>query len=122
MKRPPRQCNKLGCRNLVSGRYCAEHAHLDKPFGSVIDRPGAAVRGYDRRWQDARRRYLRSHPLCAECGRQGRATEATVVDHIRPHRGDQSLFWDEANWQPLCAECHNRKTALELAKGGGSQT
>jgi shikimate kinase len=31
---------------------------------------------------------------------------ATVVDHIKPHRGDQALFWDKNNWQPLCTHCH----------------
>jgi 5-methylcytosine-specific restriction protein A len=23
------------------------------------------------------------------------------------------LFWNETNWQPLCKECHDRKTATE---------
>jgi hypothetical protein len=32
---------------------------------------------------------------------------AKVVDHIVPHRGDMSLFWDRANWQSLCANCHS---------------
>ena len=27
---------------------------------------------------------------------QGRVVPATVVDHVVPHRGDQKLFWDEA--------------------------
>lgn len=40
----------------------------------------------------------------------GRLTQATVVDHIVPHRGDQKLFWDESNWQPLCKPCHDKKT------------
>lgn len=45
--------------------------------------------------------------------RQGRYTKATVVDHITPHRGDPGLFWDEANWQPMCKQCHDRKTLTE---------
>ncbi|WP_233882799.1 HNH endonuclease [Brevibacillus laterosporus] len=40
-------------------------------------------------------------------------TGATVVDHIVPHKGDKTLFWDRKNWQPLCEQCHNRKTARE---------
>lgn len=47
------------------------------------------------------------HPLCRYCLETGHATPATVVDHIIPHRGDQTLFWDEANWQPLCKLCHD---------------
>lgn len=40
-------------------------------------------------------------------------TRATVVDHIKPHRGDKALFWDEHNWQPLCKKCHDTKTGKE---------
>ena len=40
-------------------------------------------------------------------------TMATVVDHIVPHRGDQKLFWDRGNWQPLCEHHHNVKTMTE---------
>lgn len=39
--------------------------------------------------------------------------KATVVDHIKPHRGDKILFWDESNWQALCKQCHDRKTMTE---------
>lgn len=76
-------------------------------------RGSAAFRGYDRKWQAARKAFLEKNPLCATCMRAGRLTPATVVDHIVPHRGDARLFWDEDNWQPLCKSCHDRKT------GGG---
>lgn len=36
-----------------------------------------------------------------------------MVDHIIPHKGDQSLFWDQMNWESLCARCHGLKTATE---------
>jgi 5-methylcytosine-specific restriction endonuclease McrA len=37
-----------------------------------------------------------------------------VVDHIQPHRGDQRLFWDRRNWQPLCRTCHSgHKQSIE---------
>lgn len=64
-------------------------------------------RGYGYRWQKARERYLMNHPLCVYCERNGAVTVATVLDHIRPHRGDQGLFWDKSNWQGLCASCHS---------------
>jgi 5-methylcytosine-specific restriction endonuclease McrA len=41
------------------------------------------------------------------CQVQNRLTVATVVDHIVPHKGDQALFWDHANWQSLCKRCHD---------------
>lgn len=73
-------------------------------------RGDAVERGYDSRWRKARAAFLQRNPLCAECRKNGVLTPATVVDHIIPHRGDQKLFWDEENWQPLCKNCHDRKT------------
>lgn len=71
-------------------------------------------RGYGSRWQKARATYLKAHPLCAEHMRRGQVVAATVVDHIVPHRGDQQLFWDKANWQSLCKRCHDsHKQRLE---------
>ena len=70
-------------------------------------------RGYNRRWQTARKSYLEAHPLCVQCAKQGKYVRATVVDHIVPHRGDQKLFWDQNNWQPLCKSCHDKKTLTE---------
>jgi 5-methylcytosine-specific restriction endonuclease McrA len=43
----------------------------------------------------------------------GTIRAAKVVDHIKPHKGDHDLFWDEVNWQSLCEPCHNKKTARE---------
>ena len=57
---------------------------------------------------------IADHPLCAKCRENGKLTPATVVDHIIPHRGDPVLFWDRSNWQPLCKDCHDRKTGSGL--------
>ncbi|MCB4811684.1 HNH endonuclease [Methylovorus menthalis] len=57
-----------------------------------------------------------------------RLTPATVVDHIKPHRGDMALFWDRNNWQAMAKECHDRKTAREdggfrgAYQGGGQKS
>ncbi len=77
----------------------------------VDDREQAHDRGYDWRWRRFRLAFLREHPLCAECERNGMVQPATVVDHIEPHRGDRTKFWQTGNHQSLCATCHNRKTA-----------
>jgi 5-methylcytosine-specific restriction endonuclease McrA len=74
-----------------------------------------AQRGYGSRWQRASKRFLaRSENVCCRmCEMIGVVTLATEVDHIEPHRGDQVLFWAEANWQGLCKPCHSMKTASE---------
>jgi len=84
----------------------ATHAY-DQERGSQRER------GYTRQWEKARLAFLREHPLCVHCEAQGFVTAATDVDHRIPHRGDQALFWNVANWQPLCRPCHSRKTRAE---------
>lgn len=67
----------------------------------------SSQRGYGYRWQKARERHLQAHPLCVMCEAEGRTTVATVVDHRAAHRGNETLFWDETNWQSLCASHHS---------------
>ena len=104
--KPKRPCSHPSCPKLTDGRYCEEH----KP---LYQRASAKERGYDSRWQKARLRFLNLNPLCVRCKADGRYVKATVVDHIKPHRGDKVLFWDESNWQPLCKCCHDSKTMTE---------
>ncbi|MBR1530240.1 MAG: HNH endonuclease [Oscillospiraceae bacterium] len=106
-KKAKHPCRHPGCPNLTDDKYCEEHKHL------YPDRPSSSSRGYGTKWQKASKAFLRKHPLCAACQADGRYTLATVVDHITPHRGDKSLFWNQNNWQPLCKPCHDRKTWLE---------
>lgn len=109
-KRPKKPCAHPGCPGLTDGKFCGEHEVRHRG-----DRPSASKRGYGSRWQKARARYLRSHPMCVKCQEDGRYVKATVVDHICPHRGDPVLMWDETNWQSLCKPCHDKKTFNEDA-------
>ena len=74
-------------------------------------------RGYGYAWQKARLRFLQANPLCVYCGQDGRVTAANVVDHIVPHKGDQTLFWDEANWQALCKSHHDSDKQMAEKSG-----
>jgi len=76
-----------------------------------------AERGYGARWQRARAAFLCKHPLCVMCLAENVVRAASVVDHIEPHRGNEHLFWDESNWQPLCAHHHSSDKARQ--EGGG---
>jgi 5-methylcytosine-specific restriction enzyme A len=112
--RPKRPCNYPGCPELVEAgeRYCPKHKKL---ISKQIDqrRGSSTQRGYNARWQRARKVFLQKNPLCVECLKEGNVTPATVVDHIVPHKGNYNLFWNESNWQSLCATHHNIKTAKE---------
>lgn len=91
-------------------------------------RKSSAQRGFNYRWQRARETYLHENPLCVDHKKRGRFVQATIVDHIVPHKlgeaiesGDVKLiaearerFWDTDNWQSLCKPCHDsRKQRVE---------
>ena len=63
-------------------------------------------------WRRIRAWVLAHEPLCRECRRKGRTTEATEVDHID---GDS---WNNAteNLQGLCRRHHAIKTNREMNK------
>lgn len=82
------------------------------------DGKSSAQRGYGYKWQQHRLRFLQLNPLCVYCEHDGRVTEATVVDHMVPHKGDQKLFWDTENHQALCAPCHSSVKQREEKAGG----
>lgn len=76
---------------------------------------------YDHKWRQARAIFLRRNPLCAHCKADGRVTVANEVDHVIPHKGNLSLFWNRANWSALCKPCHSKKTAKENGGFGNKE-
>jgi len=100
---PLRPCPHPRCPHLVgAGRPCPDHRQQER------DRPNVEIRRWYRtmRWRALRLVILRRDPVCVDCGE----LPSRHVDHRMPHRGDPRLFWDPANLQGLCAQCHARKT------------
>ena len=100
-----------GCKRLVrkgEGK-CPEHK-------GQYERDRYRTRGHHlyrtKAWQTLRASVIQADPYCRECGRL-----ATAVDHIKPHHGREQVFFDEANLQPLCEDCHNAKSAAERWRG-----
>jgi 5-methylcytosine-specific restriction endonuclease McrA len=75
----------------LSYERCPTAIERDRQRKAEYDqqRLSARQRGYSSKWEQAREGYLKLHPTCAICGKP-----ATVVDHIRPHKGDKALFWN----------------------------
>jgi 5-methylcytosine-specific restriction protein A len=131
---PAKPCSQSGCMKL----NCIEHAKAkrrDWQKRTDAKRPSASQRLYNRQWTySSRPAFLMEHPLCEVIRykdsdgqlkfirrHEGRVVAASVVDHIVPHKGDTALFHDQSNWQALCRDCHNYKTA-KLDGGFGNQT
>lgn len=105
---PPRLC---ACGDVVPyGVRCK--CQRERKARADARRPSARARGYTREWDVERAAYLAQHPTCCRCPRP-----ATVVDHIMAHKGNMRLFWNRANWQPLCAPCHNGAKQSEERRG-----
>ncbi|WP_454056046.1 HNH endonuclease [Cupriavidus sp. Marseille-Q8015] len=120
---PPKRLPMLGGRVAQAG----SRLPTMQPGSWRTSALTSAQRGYGYRWQKARAEHLREHPFCVYCLREQRIAATTVadtilecaarglpvpygnvVDHIKPHRGDQALFWDRTNWQTCCATHHSR--------------
>jgi 5-methylcytosine-specific restriction endonuclease McrA len=72
-----------------------------------------------RAWKGLRAQRLAEDPLCTMCKAQGHLTAATVVDHVKPHKGDHALFFAYANTQSLCKPHHDRAKQREDRRGYG---
>ena len=114
--KPLRPCKHPGGPELTREGWCSRHRPAHRR------RASAEYHGWYLLpiWtDDLRPGQLLREPFCRECARRGIRTTATVVDHVRPHRGDWALFIDPANHQSLCKSCHDRKTAREQAAERG---
>ncbi len=115
--KPLRPCRHPGCPALTRDGWCEAH----RPKRNNARRDSAKYHSWYSLpiWtDDLRPAQLAREPFCRECAKRGERTRATVVDHVKSHRGDWALFIDPANHQSLCAQCHNRKTALERRENG----
>lgn len=70
------------------------------------------------RWQKLRWSVLvRDLFTCCRCRRIEGNTSLLVADHVKPHRGDETMFWDAENLQCLCKPCHDRDKQAEERAG-----
>jgi len=103
----PHPCREPRCPELLPMGVdrCQMHTRA-----RAARRGSSTQQGYTSKWERESKTYLAIHRICVivACG-----ARSTVVDHIIPHRGDQTLFWSRRNWQAMCGPHHSRKTALE---------
>ena len=112
--KPNIPCKHPGCPALIpyGSKYCEAHKKLHPEATR-----SASSRGYGAAWQRESRRFLAmpEHRLCEECLKEGRYVKATVVDHVVPHRGDPTLFWDRSNWRGFARVVTTRRPDARTA-------
>lgn len=115
-------CNHPGCRRAIdaSERYCEQHKQLHIHREETYTRPERHAFYGTGQWRRIRNAYIRRHPLCEECIRQGRVTQAVIVDHVIEIK-DGGSKTDMNNLQSLCRFCHAEKTENEKRKRNASR-
>ncbi|MBB5227404.1 HNH endonuclease [Treponema ruminis] len=103
-------CTYPGCNCLVSnGTRCPKHKAEKKTIFTQRTKSREYHNLYQSaRWRKTRREFLRENPFCIKCGQP-----SEIADHIIPHRGNEDLFYDKNNLQPMCWKCHSAKTLQE---------
>ena len=111
------KCNTLGCLNKAIKRgFCSTHGgvlHDDKKYHTSRVRPQYHSLYNTAWWTRTRKHIINNNPLCSRCSLFGITKAAKDIDHVIPHRGNEQLFYDASNLQPLCRECHTWKTNME---------
>lgn len=67
------------------------------------------------RWKKLRAIVLYEEPYCRRCEAEGIVTPSDTVNHITPHEGNATLFWDRGNLEGVCASHHSSDIQREEA-------
>lgn len=108
-------CERHAKRRVASNTYIRTAPENKGSRGGGKRRNSAAVEFYNSsRWHNLRKEYLTEDNMwCIACANLGNLTLATDVDHIIPRKIKPELQWEESNFQPLCKQCHLRKSAKD---------
>ncbi|MBM7561496.1 HNH endonuclease [Fusibacter tunisiensis] len=108
--KPKRPCSYPGCGLLADGgEYCTEHKKIVMKRYNQYQRDPKSNKRYGRAWKRIRDRYIKAHPLCEECEKNGRIKAAEEVHHILPlSKGGGN---ETSNLMALCKSCHSKITA-----------
>lgn len=106
-----RPCKYPGCPNLTDRDYCAEHISQARYEYEHYRRDPETKKRYGSQWRKIRALYVKTHPLCEECLKNGRTTPVQEVHHIIP-LADGGTH-DFSNLMSLCKSCHSAITMAE---------
>jgi len=97
-------CAYPGCPNLTDEQYCPEHKKFVMDKYNQFNRD--TKKKYGNNWRRIRALYVKQHPLCERCLKEGRITPVDEVHHILPVRqGGSNAF---SNLMSLCHSCHEK--------------
>jgi len=107
------KCLKSGCNVLIKqgDKYCAAHTNANaKEYERLrkINQARLLTFYKSKAWRKLRASKLATSPICEECEREGKVSQATTVHHIR----DVRMYWNERlefnNLESLCKSHHEQ--------------
>ena len=104
--KPKKPCAYPGCPNLTDKKYCKEHERLENKRYDQYQRDPAHKKRYGRTWQKIRARYVKQHPFCEMCLKEGKIVPVEQVHHKIPLAEGGTHNMD--NLISLCQSCHSR--------------
>ena len=105
-RKPKKPCAYPGCPNLTEKKYCKEHERLENKRYDQYQRDPAHKKRYGRTWQKIRARYVKQHPFCEMCLKEGKIVPVEQVHHKIPLA--EGGTHDMDNLISLCQSCHSR--------------
>lgn len=105
-RKPKHPCGYPGCAALTEKRYCPEHEKLTSRQYEKYGRDPKTRSRYGRAWHRIRQSYVKEHPFCEECMKNGKLVPVDQVHHKKPLAEGGSH--DRSNLTSLCASCHAR--------------
>ena len=116
--RPSEGCDKWGyCPSCVA-KYNARHPERfekKKEQAKAYDqkRGSSRERGYDTRWTNFSKEFLKKHPTCAICGAPAKVTDHKTIPADVMMDAWGGFDYSEDNYQALCVRCNTRKGLTE---------
>ena len=105
-RKPKRPCAYPNCPKLSDGLYCEEHKKIVNQKYEKYGRKYKKNERYGSAWQKVRARYIKLHPFCELCFKEGYVGHADIVHHIKPLAEGGTN--DESNLMSVCFHHHEQ--------------
>ncbi|WP_027107125.1 HNH endonuclease signature motif containing protein [Ligilactobacillus ceti] len=105
-RKPKRPCSFPNCPELTDGRFCEKHLKEDNKRYEKYGRKYKPHLRYGRAWKRIRDKYVKTHPFCEMCYKNGILVEVEQVHHKLPLA--EGGTHDINNLISLCQSCHSK--------------
>ncbi|MCW6664276.1 HNH endonuclease [Aerococcaceae bacterium NML191219] len=119
-RKPKRPCSYPSCPRLCEGRFCTEHEKLENKNYEKYKRNPDVRKRYGSVWRKIRESYVKVHPFCEICFKEGRMKQVEEVHHIKPLSEGGTHHKD--NLISLCQSCHARIHAKNGSRWNKNRT